>query len=85
MLVDDAAQLQQKYPGSNTEHIEEQQTLVVNNWNTLQEKAIQRRNDLQEAQKFQKFMADVSDFFLMHRNFSFAITIFFLNVDYHFN
>ncbi|RXG57046.1 Spectrin beta chain, non-erythrocytic 5 [Armadillidium vulgare] len=61
VLVDDAAQLQQKYPGSNTEHIEEQQTLVVNNWNTLQEKAIQRRNDLQEAQKFQKFMADSRD------------------------
>ena len=57
--MDDAARLQEQYPGSNTEHISEQQTLVVENWNALQERAISRRNELQEAEKLQKFLADV--------------------------
>lgn len=60
VLVDDSARLQAAYPGSNAEHIAEQQALVVENWNTLQEKASKRKEQLLAAADLQKFLAHVS-------------------------
>lgn len=60
VLVDDSARLQAAYPGSNAEHIAEQQALVVDNWNTLQERASRRKDELHAAADLQRFLADVS-------------------------
>ncbi|XP_076029013.1 spectrin beta chain, non-erythrocytic 5 kst isoform X3 [Oratosquilla oratoria] len=61
VLVDDSARLQAAYPGSNAEHIAEQQTLVVENWNALQERASQRKEELLASADLQKFLADARD------------------------
>lgn len=58
--MDDSARLQAAYPGSNAEHIAEQQALVVENWNVLQEKASKRKEQLLAAADLQKFLAHVS-------------------------
>ncbi|XP_042865885.1 spectrin beta chain, non-erythrocytic 5-like isoform X7 [Penaeus japonicus] len=58
VLVDDSARLQAAYPGSNAEHIAEQQRLVIDNWNTLQEKASRRKEELHAAADLQRFLAD---------------------------
>ncbi|XP_069954037.1 spectrin beta chain, non-erythrocytic 5 isoform X2 [Cherax quadricarinatus] len=61
VLVDDSARLQSTYPGSNAEHIAEQQTLVVDNWNMLQERASRRKEQLHAAADLQRFLADSRD------------------------
>ena len=61
VLVDDSARLQAAYPGSNAEHIAEQQALVVENWNTLQERASRRKEELHAAADLHRFLADVRD------------------------
>ncbi|XP_066955513.1 spectrin beta chain, non-erythrocytic 5 isoform X7 [Macrobrachium rosenbergii] len=58
VLVDDSARLQAAYPGSNAEHIAEQQALVVENWNTLQERASRRKEELHAAADLHRFLAD---------------------------
>lgn len=58
VLVDDSARLQSAYPGSNAEHIAEQQALVIDNWNTLQEKASRRKEELHASYDLQRFLAD---------------------------
>ena len=58
--MDDSARLQEAYPGGNAEQIEQQQALVVENWNILQERANNRREQLQAALDLYRFMADVS-------------------------
>lgn len=59
VLVDDSARLQALYPGSNAEHIAEQQALVIDNWNTLQERASRRKEELHAASDLHKFLAEV--------------------------
>ncbi|XP_050686605.1 spectrin alpha chain-like [Eriocheir sinensis] len=61
VLVDDSARLQAAYPGSNAEHIAEQQALVVENWNALQEKASKRKEELLAATDLQRFLAHSRD------------------------
>ncbi|XP_071547281.1 spectrin beta chain, non-erythrocytic 5 isoform X4 [Panulirus ornatus] len=61
VLVDDSARLQTAYPGSNAEHIAEQQALVIDNWNTLQERATRRKEELHAAADLQRFLADSRD------------------------
>ncbi|XP_045137790.1 spectrin beta chain, non-erythrocytic 1-like isoform X9 [Portunus trituberculatus] len=61
VLVDDSARLQAAYPGSNAEHIAEQQALVVENWNVLQDKASKRKEQLLAAADLQKFLAHSRD------------------------
>lgn len=58
--MDDSARLQTAYPGSNAEHIAEQQALVVENWSALQEKASKRKEELLAATDLQRFLAHVS-------------------------
>lgn len=60
VLVDDAARLQEAYPGGNAEQIAQQQAVVVENWGILQEKAAQRKEDLQAALDLYRFLAAVS-------------------------
>ncbi|KAG1650604.1 Spectrin beta chain, non-erythrocytic 5 [Nymphon striatum] len=61
ILIDDSARLQAAYPGGNADHILEQQNIVVENWNTLQERAGQRKMELQLACDLQRFFASVRD------------------------
>ncbi|XP_022090941.1 spectrin beta chain, non-erythrocytic 5-like isoform X2 [Acanthaster planci] len=60
-LVNDAAKLQEEYPGGNAEQIVEQQQVIVTNWNTLQEHATQRRELLQAANDWQRLLATCRD------------------------
>ena len=57
VLVDDSARLQQAYPGGNAEQISQQQDVVLDNWNILQEKAAQRKEDLHAAVDNFRFLA----------------------------
>ncbi|GIY06493.1 hypothetical protein CDAR_514752 [Caerostris darwini] len=61
ILVDDSARLQGSYPGGNADHILEQQNIVIENWNTLQEKAAERKIKLQASYQLQRFLASVRD------------------------
>ncbi|XP_054722410.1 spectrin beta chain, non-erythrocytic 5-like [Uloborus diversus] len=61
ILVDDSARLQGSYPGGNADHILEQQNIVIENWNTLQERAAQRKIELQASYQLQRFLASVRD------------------------
>ncbi|GFT80923.1 spectrin beta chain, non-erythrocytic 5 [Nephila pilipes] len=61
ILVDDSARLQASYPGGNADHILEQQNIVIENWNTLQEKAAERKIKLQASNQLQRFLASVRD------------------------
>lgn len=66
ILVDDSARLQGCYPGGNADHILEQQNIVIDNWNTLQERAAQRKIELQASYQLQRFLASVRNFVLLH-------------------
>ena len=57
--MDDAAKLQEAYPGKNTEHIAEQQSRVVEHWNALQERAMSRKEELLASSQLHQFLADV--------------------------
>ncbi|XP_035225862.1 spectrin beta chain, non-erythrocytic 1-like isoform X1 [Stegodyphus dumicola] len=61
ILVDDSARLQGAYPGGNADHILEQQNIVIENWNTLQERAAQRKIELQASYQLQRFLSSVRD------------------------
>lgn len=74
--MDDSARLQAAYPGSNADHIAEQQALVVENWNALQEKASKRKEELLAATDLQRFLAHVSVVFL-----GMALSVCFLSSD----
>lgn len=61
VLVDDAARLQEAYPGGNAEQIAQHQAVVVENWAILQEKAAQRKEELQAALDLYRFLASARD------------------------
>ena len=61
VLVDDSARLQGAYPGGNAEHIVAQQALVVESWNTLQERMSRRKEELQASSDLQRFFSSVRD------------------------
>lgn len=61
ILVDDSARLQAAYPGQNAEHILEQQMIVLENWNTLSERATHRKRELQASCDLHRFLASVRD------------------------
>jgi len=56
VLIDDAARLQQAYPGGNAEHIASQQAMVVDNWEILQQKSAHRKSDLQATMDLYWFL-----------------------------
>ncbi|KAI1295446.1 Spectrin alpha chain, non-erythrocytic 1 [Halotydeus destructor] len=60
-LIDDSARLQSAYPGGNADHILQQQEIVVQHWNTLQERAALRKDHLLASFALQKFIAVVKD------------------------
>ena len=64
ILVDDSARLQTAYPGGNAEQIEQQQAVVIENWGILQERAAQRKEDLQQAYDLHRFVIAVSSLIL---------------------
>ncbi len=55
-LENDAAALQEKYPGPNAEHIAEQLEIVQQNWGGLKEKAKLHRQMLKSNLEFQTFL-----------------------------
>jgi spectrin beta len=59
--VDDSAKLQVAYPGGNADHIRAQQALVIESWNTLQERMARRKEELQDSCAFQRFLTTVRD------------------------
>ncbi|RWS30125.1 spectrin beta chain: non-erythrocytic 1-like protein, partial [Leptotrombidium deliense] len=61
VLIDDSARLQAAYPGGNAEHILKQQQLVVQQWNTLQERAALRKDHIQASYQLQRFISSVRD------------------------
>ncbi|XP_022241663.1 spectrin beta chain, non-erythrocytic 1-like [Limulus polyphemus] len=61
VLVDDSVRLQETYPGGNAEHIAEQQNYVVESWNSLQERAQLRKEQIENAILFHRFLALVRD------------------------
>ena len=65
--MDDSARLQGCYPGGNADHILHQQNMVIENWNTLQERAAQRKIELQASYQLQRFLASVSVLLLYKR------------------
>ena len=60
MLVDDSSRLEEAYPGGNAEQISQQRSVVLENWAILQEKAAERKDDLNAAVDLYRFLADVS-------------------------
>ena len=58
--MDDSKRLQQEFPGGNAEQIAQQEAIVCENWAILQERATQRKHDLQAAESHYRFMAGVS-------------------------
>ena len=59
--MDDSARLQVAYPGGNAEHIAAQQALVVESWNTLQERMSRRKEELQASSDLQRFFSSMRD------------------------
>ncbi|XP_063958759.1 spectrin beta chain, non-erythrocytic 5-like isoform X1 [Lytechinus pictus] len=60
-LVNEAVRLQDEYPGENAMQLEEQQGVMVADWNLLQERATERRSSLQAANDFHRLMATCKD------------------------
>ena len=58
-LVNEAVRLQEEYPGENAMQLDEQQSVMVADWNLLQERATERRSSLQAANDFHRLMATV--------------------------
>ena len=61
MLIDDSAALQSRYPGENGQHIAQQQQIVLQAWNMLQEKAVDRKAALMSSNDYHNFMGMVRD------------------------
>lgn len=59
VLVEDAARLQTMYPGHNAVHIDDQQKIVVTNWEDLKERSAHRRDQLQASCDLQRFLTQV--------------------------
>lgn len=57
LLVEDSRRLQEAYPGGNEEHIQMQLALVIENWNSLQQKVASRKENLIAAQRIHKFFS----------------------------
>ena len=60
VLVDDSSRLEAAYPGGNAEQISQQRSIVLENWKILQEKAEERKDNLNAAIDLYRFLADVS-------------------------
>eukprot|EP00057_Strongylocentrotus_purpuratus_P010375 XP_011664849.1 PREDICTED: spectrin alpha chain, non-erythrocytic 1 [Strongylocentrotus purpuratus] len=60
-LVNEAVRLQEEYPGENAMQLDEQQSVMVADWNLLQERATERRSSLQAANDFHRLMATCKD------------------------
>ena len=58
--MDDSKRLQEEFPGGNAEQIAQQEAIVCENWAILQERAGQRKHDLQAAENHYRFMAAVT-------------------------
>ena len=61
MLIDDSAALQSRYPGENGQHIAQQQQIVLQAWNMLQEKAVDRKAALMSSNDYHNFIGMVRD------------------------
>ncbi|XP_044574402.1 spectrin beta chain, non-erythrocytic 1 isoform X3 [Cotesia glomerata] len=61
VLVEDASRLQTLYPGNNASHIDQQQKIVLSNWEELKEKSANRRDQLQASCDLQRFLTQVRD------------------------
>ncbi|XP_052769142.1 spectrin beta chain, non-erythrocytic 2-like isoform X1 [Mya arenaria] len=61
VLSDDSTRLQETYPGENAEQIEHLQATVDENWGILNERAHQRKGELQAAEDLHRFNSDVRD------------------------
>jgi spectrin beta len=59
VLVEDAARLQALYPGNNAAHIDQQQKIVLANWEELKDRAAHRRDQLQASCDLQRFLTQV--------------------------
>lgn len=58
--MEDSRRLQDAYPGGNEEHIQMQLALVIENWNSLQQKVATRKENLIASQRIHKFLSLVS-------------------------
>ncbi|XP_043282558.1 spectrin beta chain, non-erythrocytic 5 isoform X2 [Venturia canescens] len=61
VLVEDASRLQVLYPGNNAAHIDQQQQIVIANWEELKERSAHRRDQLQASCDLQRFLTQVRD------------------------
>ncbi|XP_063234159.1 spectrin alpha chain, non-erythrocytic 1 isoform X2 [Bacillus rossius redtenbacheri] len=61
VLVEDSARLQAAYPGQNASQLAQQQAIVVKSWTDLQERAANRREELQASCDLQRFLTQVRD------------------------
>ncbi|XP_064623906.1 spectrin beta chain, non-erythrocytic 2-like isoform X3 [Lineus longissimus] len=61
VLKDDSARLQAAYPGGNAEQIAQHEEVVQENWDALQQRAQQRKEELKEAGNLYRFLASVRD------------------------
>ncbi|CAL7939039.1 unnamed protein product [Xylocopa violacea] len=61
VLVEDASRLQAHYPGNNAVHIDQQQKIVVAQWEELKERSAHRRDQLQASCDLQRFLTQVRD------------------------
>nr|CAD7256489.1 unnamed protein product [Timema shepardi] len=61
VLVEDSARLQAAYPGQNANQLAQQQEIVLRNWTALQERAANRREELQSSSDLQRFLTQVRD------------------------
>ena len=69
MLIEDSTRLQETYPGENAEQIEQLQATVVENWGILQDRALQRKEELINTMDLHRFLADVGPHFLLAHHF----------------
>lgn len=61
VLIDDAARLQALYPGNNATRIDQQQQIVLANWEELKEKSAHRKDLLHASCDLQRFLTQVRD------------------------
>ncbi|XP_034944641.1 LOW QUALITY PROTEIN: spectrin beta chain, non-erythrocytic 5 [Chelonus insularis] len=61
VLVEDASRLQVLYPGTNATFIDQQQQIVIANWEELKEKSAHRRDQLQASCDLQRFLTQLRD------------------------
>lgn len=68
VLVEDASRLQALYPGNNAAHIDQQQQIVIANWEELKERSAHRRDQLQASCDLQRFLTQVNFYYIFHYN-----------------